>query len=131
MANLSILVVVEDEPDMREVIKLMLMADPRLEIAGEAESADEAIELARTMDPGLIILDHNIKGNIMGIQAAPLLKDVAPNAKILLFTAFDLAAEAKQEPAIDGYLRKDHLEKLVPTVDTMLGLDPLASSTPP
>ena len=125
MEKVTILVVVEDEPDMREVIELMLMADPRLQIAGEAESAEEAIELARTTNPGLIILDHNIKGSTMGIQAAPLLKEVAPNAKILLFTAFDKAAEAEMEPAIDGYLRKDQLEKLVPTIDRMLGLDPL------
>ena len=127
MTKVKILVVVEDEPDMREVIRLTLMADERLEIAGEAESAEEAIELARTSDPGLMLLDHNIKGTIMGIQAAPLLKKVAPNCKILLFTAFDMAAEAAKEPAIDGYLRKDHLERLVPTVDRMLGLEPLAS----
>lgn len=87
----------------------------------------QAIELARTTNPGLIILDHNIRGDIMGIQAAPLLKEVAPNSKILLFTAFDKAAEAAKEPAIDGYLRKDHLEKLVSTVDRMLGLKPVAS----
>ena len=125
MEKVKILVVVEDEPDMREVIKLMLMADSRLEIMGEAESAEEAIALARTTDPGLIVLDHNINGSIMGIQAAPLLKEVAPNAKILLFTAFDKAAEAEKEPAIDAYLRKDQLEKLVPTIDGMLGLGPL------
>lgn len=127
MVKVKILVVVEDEPDMREVIKLMLIADARLDLLGEAESVEEAIELARTTDPGLIILDHNIKGSIMGIQAAPLLKEVAPNAKILLFTAFDKSAEAEQEPAIDSYLRKDQLEKLVPTIDRMLGLEPLES----
>lgn len=127
MNRVKILVVVEDEPDMREVIRLTLMADERLEIAGEAESAEEAIELARTSDPGLMLLDHNIKGKIMGIEAAPMLKQVAPNCKILLFTAFDMASEAAKEPAIDGYLRKDHLEKLVSTVDKMLGLEPLAS----
>lgn len=121
----KILVIVEDEPDMREVIKLTLMMDPRLEIVGEAESASEAIELARSMRHGLVILDHNIKGDIMGLQAAPLLKQVAPDIKILLFTAFDMADQAAKEPAVDAYLRKDHLQRLVRTVDELLGLPPL------
>lgn len=121
----KILIIVEDEPDMREVIKLTLMMDPRLEVVGEAESAAEAIELAKSLEDGLVILDHNIKGDIMGLQAAPLLKQVAPNIKILLFTAFDMADQAAKEPAIDAYLRKDHLEKLVRTVDGLFGLPPL------
>jgi len=121
----KVLVVIDDEPDMRTVIRFTLRADPRLEIQGEAETAQQAIELARTVDPGLVILDHNIKGDIMGIQAAPLLKKAAPNAKILLFTAFDKSDEATAEPAIDAFLRKDQIEKLVPTIDRLLGLDPI------
>ena len=127
MERVKILVIVEDEPDMREVIKAMLMVDPRLEVVGEAESAEEAIAVAKTSDPGLIILDHNIKGSVMGVQAAPTLKEVAPKAKILLFTAFDMAKEAEAEPAIDAFLRKDKLELLVPTVVDLLELGPLSA----
>lgn len=125
MDVVKVLVVVEDEPDMREVIRLTLARDTRLRILGEAASAAEAIELARAEDPGLIILDHSIEGDIMGLQAAPMLKKVAPDALILLFTAYDMAAEARREPAVDAFLRKDELARLLPTVDALLGLDPL------
>lgn len=121
----KVLIIVEDEPDMRMVIRLTLMMDPRLEIVGEAESASEAIELAKSLGRGLVVLDHNIKGDVMGLQAAPLLKQVAPDIKILFFTAFDMADQAAKEPAIDAYLRKDHLENLVRIVDDLLGLPPL------
>ncbi|MFN2611398.1 MAG: response regulator transcription factor [Actinomycetota bacterium] len=117
---------VEDEEDIRLVIRLQLMGDPRIEIAGEATSAQEAIELARQMGPGLIILDHSIQGDVMGLQAAPMLKDAAPDAKILLFTAFDLKEEARIEPAIDEFLSKSDLQKLLGTVQRMLGLDAAA-----
>jgi two-component system response regulator LytT len=123
--NVKVLVVVEDEPDMREVIAMTLARDARLQILGEAATAEEAVVLARTHDPGLIILDHSIEGDIMGLQAAPLLKEAAPKARILLFTAYDMAAEARREPAIDAFLRKDDLARLLPTVDALLGLAPL------
>ena len=121
--TVKILVIVEDEPDMRMMIRAILKVDDRLEIVGEAASAAEAIEEARTLDPGLIILDHSIEGDVMGLDAAPLLKRVAPFAKILLFSAFDLEAEAAAEPAIDGFLSKSNVRKLLPTVQRMLGFE--------
>ena len=108
--------------DMRRLVKITLAADPRIEIAGEASSAEEAIEMARGLDPGLIILDHAIEGEMTGLDAAPLLRQHAPNAKILLFTAYDLEARARSEPAIDAYLRKDDIELLLPTAQRLLDL---------
>lgn len=118
----KILVVIEDEPDVRMMIHVLLSADPRIEIVGEAARADEAIELARTQNPGLIILDHSIEGDVMGIEAAPMLKKVAPAAKILLFTAFDVGREAAAEPAIDEFLPKSKVGELLATVQRMLEL---------
>ena len=120
--RLKVFVVVEDEPDMRLLIGMTLRRDPRLEVVGEAASAEEALAILDTCEPGLIILDHGIEGDLMGLQAAPLLKAKAPQAKILLFTAFDMRREATLEPAVDEYLRKDRIGELLPTVLRMLGL---------
>jgi len=122
----TVMVLVEDEPDMRTLIKIVLARDARLEVVGEAASGDEAVRLAGEFEPGLVILDHSIEGNKTGLETAPEIKAVAPDSKILLFTAYDMAAEARREPAIDGYLRKDELAKLLPTVLRLLGLDPPA-----
>jgi DNA-binding NarL/FixJ family response regulator len=120
--TVRVLVIVEDEPDMRMMIRSILLTDSRIEIVGEAASAAEAIEVARSMDPGLVILDHSIEGDIMGLEAAPLIKAVAPNAKILLFSAFDLKKEADAEPAIDAFLGKSDVSLLLKTVQWMLHL---------
>ncbi len=117
--------VVEDDADMRFMIRTILGRDPRLEIMGEAASAAGAIEVAKSVDPDLIVLDHSIEGDVMGLAAAPLLKAVAPNAKILLFSAFDMHAEALAEPAIDEFQSKTHVRELLPTVRRMLALPPL------
>lgn len=121
----KVLVIVEDEADMRRFVRLLLTRDPRLEILGEASTAEEAIELAATHEPGLIVLDHGLDGVLTGLAAAPLLKAAAPRAKILLFTAYDMAAEARAEPAIDAFLRKDELAQLLSVVQRLLELDPM------
>lgn len=121
--KVKVLVVVEDEPDMRMLISMMLGRDPRLEVMGEAASAEEALVVLDSVEPGLIVLDHGIEGDVMGLQAAPLLKQKAPRSKILLFTAFDMRREAEEEPAVDGYLRKDRITELLPTVLRLLELE--------
>lgn len=121
----KVFVVIEDEPDMRLLISMNLRRDPRLTLAGEAASAAEALAIVESAEPGLIILDHQIEGDIMGLDAAPLLRAKAPNAKILLFTAFDMQREADAEPAVTAFLRKDNIDRLLPTVWDLLGLDPV------
>lgn len=116
--------VVEDEPDMRLLIRLALTRDQRLAPVGEAASAEAALAMVESNPPNLIVLDHSIEGHVMGLEAAPLLKARAEGAKILLFTAHDMAQEADDEPAVDAYLRKDRIDQLLPTVQRLLGLAP-------
>ena len=122
-APLRALVVIEDDPDFRRLIRITLSSEPRLSVGGEAANADQAIALAREMQPDLVVLDHFIEGPVMGVQLAPLLRAEAPNARILLFTTHDLAVEVAREPAIDRYLRKHDLADLLPVVRDMLGLN--------
>jgi DNA-binding NarL/FixJ family response regulator len=121
--KIKVFVVVEDEPDMRLLISMMLKRDPRLELLGEAASAEQALRMLDSIEPGLIVLDHGIEGDIMGLEAAPLLKAKAPRAKILLFTAFDMSRQAAAEPAIDAFLRKDRIDQLLATVQGLLQLE--------
>ena len=91
MTIVKVFVVVEDEADMRRVIRATLERDSRLQLVGEATTAAEALTLLDTVEPGLIVLDHAIDGEVMGLQAAPLFKARAPASKVLLFTAYDMA----------------------------------------
>lgn len=123
--KVHVLVIVEDEPDMRMLIRMNIEADPRIVIDGEASTAEEAIDLAARVHPGLIVLDHQLDGAMMGIEAAPHLKRVSPVSKILLFTAFDLEKAARAEPAIDEFLPKSRMPELLGTAERLLGLEPL------
>ena len=123
-ASRAVLVAVEDDPDFQILIRIALREDPELEITGEMPvDVDRAVELAGEVTPGLIILDHNLGGEMVGLGAAARLKEAAPDTKILLFTAYDVRNEALREPAIDAFVRKDRSEQLLPTARRLLGLD--------
>ena len=118
---IRVLAVVEDDTDMRMLIRVLLSNDPEIEITAEANTAEEALEMARATESDVIILDHYIQGKMMGLQVAPLLKEAAPDTKILLFSSHDLAVEAKREAAVDFFLRKKDFDRLLPTVRSLLG----------
>ena len=119
--------VVEDDLDMQLLIQLKLSADSRLRFCGAATNSTDAIALAKDIERGVVILDHFIEGQIMGLQAAPLLKAVAPDMLIILLTSHDLAIEVSREPAIDAYLRKSDIKHLLPTALRLLGIEPSAN----
>jgi DNA-binding NarL/FixJ family response regulator len=118
------LVAVEDDPAFQVLIRATLGEDPRIKLLEEMPvSIDRALEVAREVQPTLIILDHNLGGEMVGLGAAPKFKEAAPEAKILLFTAYDVATEAKREPAIDAFVRKDDVSELLSTSRRLLGLE--------
>lgn len=119
---MKVLCIVEDEDDILFLERTMLTVDPRIEIVGEAKSAEEAIEICRKTQPGLIILDHMLEGELTGLEAAPLLKEAAPQAKILMFTGLDVGGKARNVPEIDEYLAKTDIARFVATVQRLLGL---------
>jgi DNA-binding NarL/FixJ family response regulator len=118
-----ILVAVEDDPAFQVLIRATLSEESDLKILEEMPATiDRALEVAREVQPKLIILDHNLGGEMVGLAAAPKLKEAAPDAKILLFTAYDIEPEARREPAIDAFLRKDDVDQLLSTSNRLLGL---------
>ena len=113
-------VLVEDDPTIRSVIEILLSTEPDLELVGTAVTAEAGIDLVRDLAPDLVLLDNQLEGAMTGLQAAPSIKDAAPSVVVLLCTALDLKNAAADEPAIDGYLRKDDLVDLVDVVRELL-----------
>jgi DNA-binding NarL/FixJ family response regulator len=128
VGSAKILVVIEDDPDVQFLIEAIFAMDPRFTVTYVAESAEEALEEPPTSEPGIIVLDHGLAGPLPGLAAAPLLKERAPEAKIIMFTAHAaLEARADKEPSIDAFLLKTDSEKLLPLAQQLTGLGPLAS----
>jgi DNA-binding NarL/FixJ family response regulator len=118
------LAVIEDDPDVQLLIESIFSMDSRFSVANAAETAEEALGAARATEPGIIVLDHGLAGPLTGLDAAPLLKELAPRTKIILFTAHaELQARAAAEPAIDAFLLKTDPTRLLPLAQQLTGLD--------
>ena len=118
--------IVEDDPDVQFLVRTLFSLDPRFPVIGVAESAEDAIEMARDTEPQIIVLDHGLAGKLTGLQAVPQFKKVAPAAKIILFTAHDeLRAAAETEPGIDAFLLKTSASRLVTVAQWMVYVHPL------
>jgi hypothetical protein len=71
------------------------------------------------------VLDQGLAGEMTGIDSAPLFKEVAPRAKIILFSAYnDIRDRAVEEPAIDAFLVKTDIGQLLSLAQTLTGLSP-------
>jgi len=115
-------VVIEDDPDMQELIRLALRPQPELRLVGHAECADEGLALVEREQPDLVILNHYLEAGTLGLQLAPALKRAAPQSKLVLFSSYDLAIEAEHESAVDVFVNKRRLGALLPTVSSLLDL---------
>jgi CheY-like chemotaxis protein len=79
-------VIVDDTEDVRLLLRTMLQRDTRFEIVAEAADGIEAIERVTETQPDLVILDRSMP-RLGGIEALPQIRDRAPNAAVVLYTA--------------------------------------------
>jgi DNA-binding NarL/FixJ family response regulator len=79
---------VDDNSAVRSLVRRLFELEPDFEISGEAEDGRDAVEKAETLKPDLIILDLSMPV-MTGLDAAPRLRKLLPNARIILFTVQD------------------------------------------
>jgi DNA-binding NarL/FixJ family response regulator len=116
-------VIVEDDPDIQSLIETIFSMDPRFSVAGLAESAEDALELTRTTQPEIIVLDDRLAGALTGVDAVPQFKEAAPGAKIILFTAHaDLQARVVDQDDIDAFLLKTDTGELLPLAQQLTNM---------
>jgi NarL family two-component system response regulator LiaR len=100
--------IADDHAVVREGLDAILSVKPDIEILGEARDGEEAVHLARTLKPDVILLDL-VMPRMDGIAAINMIKQDDPAARILVLTSF--AEEKKVFAAIKagaaGYLLKD------------------------
>jgi DNA-binding NarL/FixJ family response regulator len=98
----------DDQALVRSGFRLILEAREDIEVVGEAEDGGDAIELARQVDPDVILMDVRMP-NVDGVEATRRIVAGSSRARILILTTFDLdeyVYEAIRAGA-SGFLLKD------------------------
>jgi len=86
---------VDDSEDVREVLRLLVAADGRLQVVGEAVNGREGVEMAERLQPDAIILDVAMPV-MTGLEALPLLRERSPRSLVVMYAA---GARSEIEPA--------------------------------
>jgi len=133
-ANEATLLHVEDNPANRALVARILERRPHISILA-ADTAEKGIELARTRDPDLIILDINLPG-MDGFEALELLRSY-PDTRhipIIALSANAMPSDVKRglEAGFLQYLTKPiDVKDFLRTIDLFLsGQDAIKSSPP-
>jgi DNA-binding NarL/FixJ family response regulator len=99
---------VDDHALFREGLALLLKGRPNLQVVAEAATGEEALAQLESAHPDLVLLDLNLPG-IGGVEACRLLKERAPELRVVILTMSDdleSIFEAVRAGAC-GYLLKD------------------------
>jgi DNA-binding NarL/FixJ family response regulator len=89
------LLLVDHRPSVQRGLKMRFAMEEDLEVVGEAAEATEAIPLARTLRPDVILMDVEMSG----IASAGRLRAAAPQSAVVIFTLHDDAATREQARA--------------------------------
>ncbi|MFC9844770.1 response regulator [Streptomyces sp. NPDC060223] len=102
------LLIVDDHPVVRDGLRGMFESVPGFTVLGEAADGVEALELAASLDPDVILMDLRMPGG-GGVEAIARLTHSGARAKVLVLTTYDTDSDTL--PAIEagatGYLLKD------------------------
>jgi DNA-binding NarL/FixJ family response regulator len=100
--------VVEDHPLLRSVIKIACEQTPGLEMVGELDDGSAVLEACRQLAPDVILLDLSLPGELQGLDLARAIRGEGLPVRILILTA-RTDQEALFESVIlgvEGYLEK-------------------------
>jgi DNA-binding NarL/FixJ family response regulator len=105
--NVRVLIA-DDHPLFREGMRGRLDRVGDITVVGEAASGDEAVELARELEPHVILMDIKMPG-LNGIEATREIRQASPEVGVLVLTMFedDDSVFAAMRAGAKGYLLKD------------------------
>ncbi len=82
------LILVDDHAVVRSGLRMLLEAQTDMEIVGEAENGREAVALAQSLQPDIILMDI-LMPDMNGIEATRLVKEAAPDTAVLALTMYE------------------------------------------
>jgi len=113
---------VDDQSLLRLGFRMILEAEPDIEVAGEAADGATGVAMTSALHPDVVLMDVRMPG-MDGIQATAAITAAAPASKVLILTTFDLDEYvfAGLKAGASGFLLKD-----APPADLMTAIRTVA-----
>ncbi len=102
----------DDHALVRQGFKMILGAQPDMEIAGEAGNGREAVEQAERLKPDVIVMDVSMP-ELNGIEATRRISDLVPRARILALSMHKDSVYVREilRAGARGFLLKDAIDR--------------------
>ena len=99
---------VDDQALVRSGFRMILEAQPDLDVVGEAENGREAVALAAVTSPDVVLMDVRMP-ELDGLEATTLILRDRPETRVLILTTFDLDEYVARglRAGASGFLLKD------------------------
>ncbi len=78
----------DDHNILRHGLKLLLELQPGIEVVGEARTGIEAVDMALTLKPTVVVMDISMAG-MDGLEACRRIREQAPSIQVLILTMHD------------------------------------------
>ena len=99
------ILIVDDTPDIRLLLRIQVERFEGVTDVHEATNGLEAIESTRRLHPDLIILDLDMP-LMSGDAALPFLRELVPEAVIVVYSATAFVEGPHEAPRANAYLQK-------------------------
>ncbi|MGH9248299.1 MAG: response regulator [Acidimicrobiales bacterium] len=113
-ASLVEVLVVDDQEPFLAAARFVVGATPGFRVAGEARTGEEAVDVASSLRPALVLMDINLPG-ISGIEATRRVLSAAPDTAVILMSTYQ-AADLPDDARTCGARAYVHKEDLTPDV---------------
>lgn len=119
------ILIADDEPDVRLLLRLQLQGVPGIEVVGEAGDGMEAIERCRELQPDAVVMDL-LMPKMMGIQAIEALQQELPGVAVVAYTATagDFVRNEMERLDVALLLKSGDIQQLVDALRRSVGRTP-------
>ncbi len=104
------ILIVDDNPRVRQSLRLLLELSGEVEVAGEAASGAEAIAQAELLHPLVILMDLVMPGEpaMDGFEATRQIKSRLPDCRVIAFSvhSYPAARQKASQAGMDGLIEK-------------------------
>jgi len=96
------IVLVDDHAVARRGLRSVLGVNPDIQVVGEAADGEEAVKKVSDLLPDIVLLDISLPG-LSGLEAAPSIRSISPNSRIIFVSQHNSAALAREALQLGAY----------------------------
>ncbi|KJR96465.1 MAG: LytTR family transcriptional regulator [Peptococcaceae bacterium BRH_c4a] len=117
------LLIAEDDPSMRQVIRNAVGASPGIVVLGEADNGNEALKLYERLRPRVVMVDIDLPGK-NGLDLAQEIFDINPWTYIVFCTGFsEYRDKAFEIYAFDYLVKPFKIERITQTMNRIVAIE--------